>query len=371
MSSTVFHRIPLSSATLAAVYLRLLLIVSLVALLLPSRDAVASRPRHRGGSSSCLSDELRPQDELWILSTRCLPTLGRGRPAGNCELNVRKYDHEQGWQESSHDEFLEPTDLPTWIFVHGNRIEPGEVIGRCRMVYRALIAQDPDRPPVRFVAWSWPSSKIRGPIRDARSKAWRTESEAYYLGKLLSQLDSRSPVSLIGFSLGARVISGGLEVLAGGEVSSRGLPADSGPGPDHIRAVFLAAAVHSHWLHSGEYHGLALERAEHTLNLYTSCDEVLRHYRWMEKCSSPSALGYCGLSRRRGTEPPPGHYDDENVVGFIGREHSLEVYLCSPHIKALIYEGMTGFPPQEISAVETLDETLDEALVESGQVAGQ
>src|SRR5262249_36994004 len=123
------------------------------------------------------------------------------------------------WQQSDLQTFLtfDPT-VPTVIFVHGNQISPGDAKSEGLSVYRHMICYGNDSPPIRFVIFSWPSSKIPGLLRDVRVKAARTGPAGYDLAWLIDQLPEETPVSLVGFSFGARIITGGLHVLAGGSL---------------------------------------------------------------------------------------------------------------------------------------------------------
>jgi hypothetical protein len=83
------------------------------------------------------------------------------------EANLRffRYDPACGWHAADEDQWAqgEWADALTLVYVHGNRIEPDEAPGRGLAAYRALLRSRPDAPPIRFVVWSWPSSKIHGP----------------------------------------------------------------------------------------------------------------------------------------------------------------------------------------------------------------
>ncbi len=59
--------------------------------------------------------------------------------------------------------------------------------------------------------------------------------------------------------------------------------------------MLLAAALHRDWLRPGCYHDMALSQIDHLLNLYNSCDPVLRRYRFLYKHSRPVALGFTGM----------------------------------------------------------------------------
>ena len=105
------------------------------------------------------------------------------------------------WQSSDLDSFLafDPS-VPTIIFVHGNQITPGDAKGEGLMVYRKIILHGCDAPRIRFVIFSWPSSKVGGLLRDVREKAARTEPAGWHLAWLLDQMPAETQISLVGMT---------------------------------------------------------------------------------------------------------------------------------------------------------------------------
>ena len=69
--------------------------------------------------------------------------------------------------------------MPTIIFVHGNQITPGDAKNEGLEVYRRMIMHGCDAPRIRFVIFSWPSSKVRR-TAERRSR----ESRANRAGRL-------------------------------------------------------------------------------------------------------------------------------------------------------------------------------------------
>ena len=152
------------------------------------------------------------------------------------------------WQPSDLESFLafDPA-VPTMIFVHGNQISPGDAKCEGLAVYRRVILHGCDAPRIRFVIFSWPSSKVSGGLlRDVRVKAARTGPAGCQLAWLLDQMPAETPVSLVGFSFGARIITGGLHVLAGGSLGgSMSLAEHVHPNRQPMSVVLMASALHS------------------------------------------------------------------------------------------------------------------------------
>jgi predicted esterase len=211
-------------------------------------------------------------------------------------LLVRRFVPGVGWQSADMHELYQPTtpDQIMVVFVHGNRVSSEAVAPEGRQVYRLLTAGVGDAPPMRFVIWSWPSAQIRGQLRDVRTKAQRTELSGYCLAWLLTHVPESQHVSLLGFSYGARIASGAMHLVGGGQLSGRVLPAHSTT-PANTRIVMIAGALHNHWLRPGEYHGLAVSHIDHLLNLYNGCDPVLQRYHALYRHSHATALGYSGM----------------------------------------------------------------------------
>jgi len=280
----------------------------------------------------------RRMDDVWLISTRCL-CCPCWHKADWVELEYQRYDHPAGWSEATLEEFLAgETTRRTLIYLHGNRVSAREAFARGWQAYHALLDSS-DAEPVRFVIWSWPSDQICGPLRDVRSKAARTNGEGHYLAWLLAQLPSETPVSLLGYSFGARVATGALHVLGGGELAGSQLPPSLQRSTSATRVVLMAAALHNWWLQPGGSHEQALGQMEQLLIQYNSCDPVLQRYRFVEKRSKPAALGYTGMYL---DEDVAISIDQSNVCCLVGRSHDEDRYLNSPSIVEEARQALLG-----------------------------
>lgn len=215
----------------------------------------------------------------------------------------------------------------TQVFVHGNRIEGCEAFSRGARVYQALTRHASYAGPIRFVIWSWPSSEICGPRRDARVKASRTYAASYHLGVLLARLPQDEPLGMIGFSFGGRIVCGALHLMAGGSLCGWTLP-EPGPFTLNARVALLASASHNGWLIPGQLHGRCWECIDQMMNYYNPRDPVLRLYPKLERWSRPRALGYIGICERQLGQAAE-RFDQVNVSSVIGCSHDLGRYLSS------------------------------------------
>lgn len=279
----------------------------------------------------CIPFRVREQDEIWVVSTRGLGCVGCGSPAVN--YHVLKYS-KQRWVNST-PSALYATDDPavlTVFFLHGNRIDYQESLRDGLETYFQLVGRLSDERPVRFVVWSWPSDQIHGVLKDVRSKAARTDEEGYYFAKFMAGMSSDGEVGLVSYSLGGRIITGGLHLLGGGSLCGRYVPAGDRP---TMRVAMWAAALHNDWLIPGRYHGNALPLADRWYIAINGCDPVLARYRALQKRTNPVALGYAGMWGTNLLSPSlRTRIEQEYVSNIVGKSHEREPYLYSPYIAA-------------------------------------
>ena len=280
------------------------------------------------GETKLANAGIRPQDQAWLVSTRHLG-CGGGQPA---------YWQLQGdqWAASSEEEFHQSGDpeQKTVIYVHGNRIDDQEGSSGGLAVYQQIVGNHADEKGVRYVIWSWPSTRICGPLQDVRSKASRSDDEAFYLARFLAgfhsgEADNQRPqrVGIVAFSFGARITGGALHLLGGGDLYGETVPAAK---PPTFRVAFWAAAAHNDWLFTNCWHGKALPLGEKWLNLVNGCDESLRHYEMLEPGPNSPALGYTGLAGRSQLPAELSErWEEWDVSSVVGTTHNYHPYIYS------------------------------------------
>jgi hypothetical protein len=238
------------------------------------------------------------------------------------------------WQPAKTADFYatDSPDVVTAFYIHGNRIDHWPGLRDGLEVYFQLVGKLDDERPVRFVIWSWPSSQIKGPLKDVRSKAWRTDADGYYLARFLDGMSPDVPTGLLGYSYGARIITGGLHLLGGGTLAGQAVPAGDRP---PMRVAMWAAALHNHWLAPGHYHGQAVAMADRWFITHNCCDPVLSRYRWLDKCSNPVAMGYSGVYGRNLLPLDLNQRIEEmNASYLVGGTHDMRPYLYSLPIQS-------------------------------------
>ncbi len=262
---------------------------------------------------------------MWAVSTR---GLGCPAPGWTYPLTVWQYESQSPrWASSTSDAFAASDDpeVVTVVYIHGNRIDRSLALQDGLSVYFQLAGAWDDERPIRFVVWTWPSDQIRGPLKDVRAKAARSDVDAYYLAQFLSRLSPEVKVGLLGYSYGARIACGGVHLLGGGRLDGLALPIANGP---ETSVALWAAAEHDDWLLPGRTHGAALPTAEQWLITRNCCDPVLAHYRMLDKCTDPVALGHSGLVGRNLLAPDVNQRIDElDVTGVVGSSHDMQRYL--------------------------------------------
>ena len=259
---------------------------------------------------------------VWLLSTRHLSGNPCVAELDSPSIRVHRLGECRQLCRESMEMFLGSRDpsRPCVIYVHGNRMDPSEALRRGLLVRQQVLRRGGCGEEVDWVIWSWPSEKRGILAADARHKAWRTNVEGLYLGWLLGRIaESGQPTSLVGYSFGARILSGSLHALAGGSLGGRSLPQPPLEGVP-FRVGMIAPALESDWLSARGYHRLATKNLESLTLLYNRRDAVLRNYWRIDRIRNADALGYTGPTsfapRHNGSGLPVRSRDCGAVVGF-------------------------------------------------------
>lgn len=286
---------------------------------------------------------IRPQDDIVLVNVRpvgsCCDTGTLAETAQfeayiNCESGGRR------WQQASL-ESLTSADpsVSTIVFVHGNRLTNWDAKCEGLAAYRRIANQASDAP-IRFVIFSWPAAQISGPLKDVRVKALRTRPAGCQLAWLVDQLPAETPVTLVGFSYGARIATGALHILGGGSLGGMTVSLQH-PDRQPMNAVLLAPALNSDWLCPGHYHGHAMSMVNQMVLVNNCEDMAMKYYHFSTTCGRPQALGYCGPT----CIDPAGASKivELNVARYVGREHDLFCYLSAPGVVSEI-AGLSNAP---------------------------
>ena len=271
-------------------------------------------------------------DRIYLVSTRGIGTRCEREAMAEglrCEEYVRGSNGVDHWNMLTWNELsvqlAEPQ--PTVIYVHGNRVEDGDDKPHGLGFHRSLAARKPGESPIRFIIWSWPSSQIRGAVKDYQVKAARTKPAGWQLAWAVDQMPAETPLGLVGYSYGARVVTGSLHLLAGGRLGEMQLAERVHPARPPVRAALLAAAVDASWIRPAGYHGRALEQVDQLLLVNNHRDPAMRFYH-MAFEGKDRPLGYGGAFGLNMGEFA-GRIRSIDVTGAVGRHHSLNEYLAA------------------------------------------
>lgn len=275
--------------------------------------------------------ESHAQDELWYVSTRHLE-LSDLEPAALPRVRVLHRD-KKAWDKSSIETLVGDTNpaKTTLFYFHGNRVSVGYAIESGSLIYQQVRDAIPWEGPLRFVIWSWPSDRICGPLRDFRVKAMRADVDALFLAGVLNRMPRQVPVSILAYSFGARIVTGGLHLQGGGELLGNKLRRENVNSMRPVRTVFCAAAVHQDWLYFGGKQNRACSQMNKFLVLYNSLDPLLMHYRYLEKNSQPAAMGFAGLEQGRLADQSVV-FHQRDVRDQVGLSHSESRYFSSTEL---------------------------------------
>lgn len=293
---------------------------------------------------------VRPCDSIWLVSTRGL-LCGDPRLQVN-RLSYKFLNENNQWQNADLATFLAADDpgTTTVFWMHGNRSTRAQAISEGLGTYRGMARCSTCDTPMRFVIFSWPADRIDGgQLDDIRIKAYRTDSQGYYLAWLMDRVRPDVRVSVIGYSYGARIAAAALHFLGGGRVNGWALEERVHPGRRAIHAALVAAAIDNHWLLPGHRYGRALSQTAHMTIIYNPCDRVLKRYRFLYcRKSSAQALGYTGFAglnrlsatdrrkiRQINSSPYMGKSHDVNISYTVGAMNAALVRECLPKVQAV------------------------------------
>ena len=287
-----------------------------------------------------------PRDEVLLISTRSIGLVcdpGKMADGLRCELLEPRSPGGGAWRTAAWNDVLAQLadPLPTVIYVHGNRVESSADKAHGLQFYRALAARKPADVSLRYIIWSWPSSQIRGPVKDYEVKAARTRQVGWQLAWAVDQLPARTPLTLVGYSYGARAVTGTLHLLGGGALGDLSLPERAHPERPPVNALLIAAAVDARWLLPNGYHGRALSQVDSLLLVNNTLDPAMRYYPLSPVGRHATALGHSGIpSRDRRAQIRS--YDFTSAVG---RHHALSAYLAAAPIGRVLEQAIPA-PPE-------------------------
>ena len=290
--------------------------------------------------------------EVWEISSRHLPEKFRCIDPIRPGLKAQRFT--QGcWQSDELENALVNDGRLVIVYVHGNFMERENALER-ELILNDYIRRRAHRP-YRLLMLSWPSAREPHPLRDVLENADSAECQGLFVGWLLERLGQDTEVSLLGFSFGARAVTGGLHFASGGTVP--GYQYDSLSGPivpeNKYRVALVAPALDRDWISSGGKHSRGMENVSGLINLYNSKDPILRRFRFIDRLSRPVAAGFAGfigiqsfenVSNPKATEPL---MNSTKIRQFdcgsgIGTTHSERSYYAQCPYFQLVVDHLLG-----------------------------
>ena len=277
-------------------------------------------------------------DDLWLVNTRRITSSALLANLDNPSLQFSRLDGDQQYQPSSLIEFCDAStaspELPTVIYVHGNRFTHQEAIERGWYIYQQVCRARRGDNPWRFLVWSWPSEPSGLILHDVRTKAQRTDTQGLYLAWFLRNIaSSSSSITLIGYSFGGRVVTGALHALAGGSLGMRSIPNEPYEQLG-AKVALIAAAIDANWLSPGRYHERAVKNTASLTLMYNPQDSVLKRYWLLDRRDGSRALGVVGkLSLNLPVDASPIPVQSINCNHIVGSRHN-EIEYFSDHCRA-------------------------------------
>jgi hypothetical protein len=300
-------------------------------------------------------------DEILLLSTRSVGTVCESDAMQNglwCQRYILVPNGNPKWISVDWKAAITSPNpaCQTVIYIHGNRVARGEDRYRGMKVYRSLRDHGKPNKPIRFIIWSWPASTIPGPLKDYQVKANRTRPVSWQMAWVLNQMPAETPVSILGYSYGARIASGTMHLLGGGSLGKLKLAAK--PKMPPFRIALLAAAFDADWLQPGHFHGRALGQVEHLAFTTNPHDPAMRFYHLSNGRGRVHALGKKGITNTQSIGRLAKRIQPINMSRSVGRSHYLTDYLAAAPKMRLIWQSLLpneNQPAKDSLAVNPLE----------------
>jgi len=283
---------------------------------------------------------MQSDDEIYLVSSRRLGSR-------NCDVNSLDVRQRVGgrWYSST-PQTLFSADAsfaykPTVILVHGNGWSFSEAIRRGLQFYHEVLSPWHDKPPIRFIIWTWPSDRILGPIRDVRIKADRAEDHSFHLARFVQRLPPSSQVSMIGYSYGSRVTLGSLNLLGGGSVNGSRIAPSPIP-TSRVNLTLIAPAIRNDALVASMPR--AFGQINHLFVMYNHRDRYLSLFRFTRFSGKTPAMGYTGLACLNRLPGASYRVDQFDAAQVVGPNHDYSEYINDRNVEQRLRRNLFFAP---------------------------
>ncbi len=292
-------------------------------------------------AQSQLTNQIRPDDEIWLISTRQL-CQSSSASAGSTFQQAKVALWADGcWQPSSSAQLLQEINTDqirlNLLFLHGNRTDLQWANLRGVETYERIILSPENEchsaevaPPIRWIIWAWNSDPINGPRLDLAIKKQRAIDQGSYLAEFFQAVEQPS-MGVFAYSLGAQALTSALRVHQTESVAPAAPPALVCGGPQ-LDVVMVAAAVPTCWFQTEDAE-MSLPACVARLTLINNAeDRALKVY---QRFTQQHPIG---LNNR---QIAPGIRSETYLVtGNSLDNHYLSRYLEHPQTRLLIRQGL-------------------------------
>lgn len=212
-------------------------------------------------AQSQLSGVVRPEDEIWLISTRRLCQRS-SVAAGSTFQQAEVARWAEGcWFSSSSEQLLQSINADqsrlNLLFIHGNRTDLQWANLRGVETYEKIVSGPEVQPcvaepaaPIRWIIWAWNSDPIPGPRMDLSIKKQRAIDQGTYLAEFFHGVEQPS-MSVFAYSLGGQVLATSLGVRMATNVDNKESTDLTCRGPQ-LDVVMVAAAVPTCWFNTAD-----------------------------------------------------------------------------------------------------------------------
>ncbi len=282
--------------------------------------------------------ELAGGHEVWIVSSRSLPGCSQAFNAERLSYSVFNGESFAPSDAGAFYGTLTP-ERPVCVLVHGSPATHGDLITYSLQIYPRILELLPENQPVRLVFWSWPAARYHEKriLKDMRRLADVSEAHGYYVAWFTDRIPPEIPVSLVGYSMGARTTCTALQLLATGRgpycpYLERQNPVRQAP----LRVALLAAAIDRSSLYPGYRYGKALEPVDAALVTTSRCDWILKYYYFLgalRQKKGPEACGRFGVGSFGMLGAYRERYMQIDVTYAVGESHDMNDYFNSVELR--------------------------------------
>jgi len=278
----------------------------------------------------------RAYDEIWWISSRNVcRELGDGSQLATLQYADTGYGCDS-WSLASLGEFLSSCEqaaaIPTIFYVHGNRTNAEYSVIRGLQVYRRLFGC-PDRLPIRFVIWHWPSDDMKHtPLKEYRINSERAIWHGQHFADFLQYLNPQAPHGFISYSLGSQFMLTCCEQL--GMRAGAGCPISEEWADSDFRFAAMASVTAPHWPANMLPVQLAASVIDQALVLENKRDRALNAFRRLCRRENPHCMGGPGAYQPLAEFGTRARHID--VSHWVGAEHSVVKYVQPPPVHSMI-----------------------------------